>query len=369
MISISLSVQHVVASPACLCGKAMEPVASQLTIYTNTARAIAPQNRLIASDGSQYSTSSGSSERNTDSLRGASYTTEKLRGSLGSASNLLTQASSDLSRIGDALDEIESLIEIAEESPDLSAQQRAQLNSQIEDYLGEIDDIAANSSFDGRNLLDADQTISVQVGSGTSSDNRINVELYASSTEDLATGLSSIDLTDGSGVSNARALIDEAQQALRDRETSLSADRGSLAVAQDQNRVSQVAGDNIVQAQLAASETSGAEDIRARISENLQAYLGDIATQLASQTVSIGGFSLPEPRPDPFLEQNDRPVFDPNADKRDPLAQETFGQSPDANTRQSYSTPVFGGYDSGGHATSNSGGGADRSQNRVSVDA
>jgi flagellin len=346
----------------------MEPLASQLTIYTSTARAIAPQNRLIASDESQIATPSGSSERQNNFLRGANYTAEKLRGSLGNASDLLTQASGDLSRIGDALDEVESLIEIAEENPNLSAQQRAQLNAQIDDYLTEIDDIAANSNYDGRNLLDQDQTISVQ--SGSSSDNQIDVELYASSSEDLATGLSSVDLSDNAGVSNARALVDEAQQSLRDREISLSADRGSLSIAQDQNRVAQLAGDNILQAQLAASNGSEVEDVRARISENLQAYLGNIATQLANQTVTVGGFSLPEPQPDPFLEQNDRPAFDPNAEDGTPFGTEFLGQASNRNTPpQSYRTTGFGGYDQGGNATSGNGGGAERQASRVSVDA
>ncbi|MFV1852534.1 MAG: hypothetical protein ACMZ66_17755 [Thalassospira sp.] len=357
----------------------MEPLASQLTIYTNTARAIAPQNRLIASDSSQFSTDAQANDRSTNSLRAASYTSEQLRGSLGSASDLLSQASSDLSRIGDALDEIDALVETAENTTDLSRQQRAQLNAQIEDFLTEIDDIAANSTFDGQNLLDQDQTITLQVGSGTSSSNRLDVDLYASSSEDLATGLSSIDLSDDAGVADARALVDEAQGALRDREIALAANQGSLSTASEQNRVSQVAGENILQAQLAASESSSREATQASITENLQAYLGDISSQLASQTVSVGGFSLPEPRPDPFLEQNDRPVFDPNADEDDgygsSYGDDFFGTTIGSGTGgsgQPFSTPSFGGYDSGGNGTSggsNGGGGADRQATRVSVEA
>ncbi|MDC7233405.1 MAG: amidohydrolase family protein, partial [Spirochaetales bacterium] len=243
-------------------------------------------------------------------------------------------------------DEIEALIKTAEENSTLSRQQRAQLNAQIEDYLTTIYDIAANSTYDGRNLLAEDQTITVQAGSGTSSDNRINVDLYASSADDLAAGLSSIDLSDAAGVTDARTRIDEAQQALRDREISLAADGGSISIARDQNRISQVAGDNIVQAQLAANDASATDDVQARISENLQAYLGDIASQLANQTVTVGGFALPEPQPDPFLEQNDRPVFDPNAEDGTPYGTEFPGQSTDSTARpQPFRTTGFGGYD------------------------
>lgn len=352
----------------------MEPLASQLTIYTNTARAIAPQNRLIAPDSSQFSTDPQANDRSADSLRAASYTSEQLRGSLGNASDLLSQASSDLSRIGDALDEIDALVETAENNTDLSRQQRAQLNAQIEDFLTEIDDVAANSTFDGQNLLDQDRTITLQVGSGTSSSNRLDVELYASSSEDLATGLSSIDLSDDAGVANARALVDEAQGALRDREIALAANQGSLSTAGEQNRLSQVAGDNILQAQLAASESSTRETTQASITENLQAYLGDISAQLASQTVLVGGISLPEPRPDPFLEQDDTPAFDPNAEEGDEFGSggdDFFGTTIGGTSRgtQPFSAPSFGGYDSGGNGTSGGGGGTERQATRVSVDA
>ncbi|MBP3127019.1 hypothetical protein [Thalassospira sp. ER-Se-21-Dark] len=349
----------------------MEPLASQLPIYTSTARAIAPQNRLIASESSQFSANNQNTNRNTDPLRSAGSTNAQLNRSLGSAGELLGQASTDISRIGDALDEIDALVTVAEENSDLSTQQRAQLNAQIEDYLTRIDDIAANSNFEGRDLLTSDQTITLQVGSGTSSDNRIDVELSASSSEDLATGLSAINVSDSTGVSNARALVDEAQQALRDREISVSADQGSLRTAQDQNRVSQVAGENIVQAQLAASAPSGREDAQANIAQNLQAYLGDISAQLASQTVAVGGIALPEPRPDPVPEQEEDPFFDPTAEDDDQSQSQDFlGQSvPDSGTTRPLATTGFGGYDSGGNGTSGGSGRADRPANRISVEA
>ena len=350
----------------------METLASQLPIYTNTARTIAPQNRLIASDSSQFSAENQNTDRSADSFRNAGYTSAQLNGSLGSAGALLGQASNDLSRIGDALDEIDALVTIAEENGDLSTQQRAQLNAQIEDYLTRIDDIAANSSFEGRDLLASDQTITLQVGTGTSSDNRIDIDLSASGSEDLASGLSEINVSDSAGVSNARTLVDQAQEALRDREISVAADQGSLRTAQDQNRVSQVAGENIVQAQLAASQTSGRDDAQARISENLQAYLGDISTQLASQSVTVGGFTLPEPRPDPLPEPEENTILDPDAeddgtsDDQEFLAQTGQGGA----TAQPFATPAFGGYDSGGNGTSAGGGGAERAAaNRVSVEA
>lgn len=357
----------------------MEPLGSQLPIYTNTARAIAPQNRLIDSDAIQPSQSSSRSDRNADFLRNANYAFENLRGSLGGASELLSQASTDLSRIGDALDEIDALVEFAEENSDLSKQQRAQLTAQIEDYLADIDGIAANSSFKDKNLLAEDQTITLQVGSGTSSDNQIDVELFASASEDLATGLSSIDLSDNTAVANARTLVDQAQEALRDREISLSSDRGSLAVAQDQNRISQVAGDTVLQAQIAASQNDPAAETQARISENLQAYLGNISAQLENQTVTVGGFGLPEPKSDPLPERVEDPyAFDPfapnteNQDQQFGFTQQPAGErtAPQSRSQPAFTGPVFSGYDSGGNGTSaHSGSSSGGSSNRVSVEA
>jgi flagellin len=350
----------------------MESLASQLTIYTNTARAIAPQNRLAAFDSSQTSTDRQTNNFSSDSLRSANSTSASLATSLSSSRDLIEQASTDLSRIGDALDEIDALVEAAENN-DLSILQRGQLSAQIEDYLTQIDDIAASSNFDGQDLLNADQTITLQVGTGTSYSNQLDLDLYASSSEDLATGLSSIDVSDDAAVSNARTLVDEAQEALRDREIALAADQGSLSTAQNQNRLSQVAGENILQAQLAASAPGAADDAQARIAENLHAYLGNISTQLASQTVTVGGFSLPEPRPDPFIEQDDAQVYDPTAEEDDVLGT-NFGQTNfgptigGGNTGQPFGTPAFGGYDSGGNGTSG-GSGAERPARQVSVEA
>ena len=115
-----------------------------------------------------------------------------------------------------------------------------------------------------------------------------------------------------------------------------------------------------------ANDASATDDVQARISENLQAYLGDIASQLANQTVTVGGFALPEPQPDPFLEQNDTAAFDLNSDDETGFGGTTPNSPAGIRTT---STPVFGGYDSGGQATSSGGGSNTQRPSRVSVDA
>ncbi|MCC9624395.1 hypothetical protein LPB41_22150 [Thalassospira sp. MA62] len=352
----------------------MEPLASPYPVYTRTAREIAPQNRLSAPEQSQNSAASSSNNRQTDLLRGSSNTFANLQGSLGSASDLVGQASRDLSRIGTVLDDIDALVRTAEENSNLSTRQRAQIDAQIEDFLTEIDDIASNSNFDGEDLLNADRTVTLQVGSGTGSDNRIDVELFASDSESLAAGLSSISVADDSTLADARTLVDAAQDAVRTREISLSSDQGSIETARDQNRLAQAGNETILQAQLAASETTSREDTRAQISENLQAYLGNIANQLAELTVSVGGVALPEPRPDPVPE----PEADQTGLVYDPTQQDDtppFGTLP-GTPIGGIGSPSFGGYDSGGNGQAigdtNSGlagGSATRGASRVSFDA
>src|SRR5690606_33416063 len=192
----------------------LQAVGSPYPVYTNTARAIAPQQRLLASVDTIQSSNAQNSSRSNDALRNSGSASQNLRGSLGHADDLLKTAADDLSRIGSTLDEIDTLVTSVENNSSLSRTERAFISSQIQDYLEQIDDIAASSNYDGRNLLDSDQTLELQIGSGTTSNDRLNVELYASGSDDLAPGLSSIDISDDAAVSSARDLVDAAQEAL-----------------------------------------------------------------------------------------------------------------------------------------------------------
>ena len=356
----------------------MQAVGSPYPVYTDTARAIAPQQRLLASVDTIQSSNAQNSSRSNDALRNSGSASQNLRGSLGRADDLLKTADDDLSRIGSALDEIDTLVTSVENNSSLSRTERAFISSQIQDYLEQIDDIAASSNYDGQNLLDSDRTIELQIGSGTTSSDRLNVEFFASGTEELATGLSAIDVSDDAAVSNARDLVDAAQEELSSRELSLQADRQSISGAADRSRVSQVVGDNILQAQLAAAEPNIADQARSGIVEAFQGYLDEVSAQLQYQTVTVGGISLPEPRPEPVTERDDPFAYDPNADPFNRDDTEYF--TPDARTNTS-NPPLstgFDGYDSNGSGTgiggassggSGAGGASGTSGSRVSIEA
>jgi len=355
----------------------LQAVGSPYPVYTDTARAIAPQNRLLASVESIQSNNSPNTSLSNDALRNSSAASRSLRGSLDRADDFLKVAADDLSRIGSALDEVDTLVSSVENNPSLSRVERGFITAQIQDYLDQIDEIATSSNYDGKNLLDSDQTIELQIGSGTSSGNRLNVELYASGTEGLATGLSAIDISDDAGVSNARDRVDAAQEALSNREISLQADRESIAGAADRSRVSEVAGNNILQAQLAATEPGDADQVRRGIIEAFQGYLGEISARLQDQTVTIGGISLPEPQPgpEPVTERDDPFAYDPNADPFGRDDGQYFAPTTGRNTTDPVPFSTFGGYDSNGGGTGiggtlSGGGGADQSSApRVSIEA
>tara|TARA_R110000868_G_scaffold166960_1_gene401188 strand:- start:24376 stop:25476 length:1101 start_codon:yes stop_codon:yes gene_type:complete len=339
----------------------LQAVGSPFPVYTNTARAIAPQTRLLASVDSIQNNNSTTFLRSNDALRSSNSASQNLRGSLGGADDLLKTAVDDLSKIGSVLDEIDVLVTSVEENPSLSRTERGFISSQIQDYLEQIDDIAANSNYDGRNLLDSDQTIVLQTGTRTTSSDRLNVELYASGADDLATGLSAIDVSDDTAVTNARDLVDAARGALSSRETSLRADRESIAGATDRSRVAQIASDNILQAQLAASEPDGNDQLRSQITEALQGYLGEVSARLQDQTVTVGGISLPEPRPeqqsDPVTERDDPFAYDPNdyPSNNDPFGQSEPEYFTDNDQNSAYTPPTtttgFGGYNHNGGGT------------------
>lgn len=355
----------------------MQAVGSPYPVYTDTARAIAPQNRWLASVDSIQSRNSQNSGLVADALRHSSAASRNLRGVLGHADDFLEVAADDLSRIGTALDEVDTLVSSVENNPSLSRVERGFITAQIQDYLDQIDEIAASSNYDGKNLLDSDQTIEVQIGSGTSSGNRLNVELYASGTEGLAAGLSAIDISDDAAVSNARDRVDAAQEALSNREISLQSDREAIAGAADRSRVSEVAGDNIVQAQLAASQPGGADQARRGIIEAFQGYLGEISARLQDQTVTVGGISLPEPGPgpEPVAQRDDPFAYDPNADPFGRNDGPYFAPTTGRNTNDPIPSNAFGGYDSNGGGTgiggalSGSGGASQSSAPRISIEA
>ena len=134
------------------------------------------------------------------------------------AVSLLTTAANALSGIADKLDTLAGLAADAADSS-LSSQDRARLDSQFQAVKGEIDDLAANTQFDGINLLAGDGSggalqIDYQVGTGSGGANRIEVRIGDASTAGLSASLASADLTTAANAGAAAGAVTDAQDAL-----------------------------------------------------------------------------------------------------------------------------------------------------------
>lgn len=134
------------------------------------------------------------------------------------ASSLLSTAADALSTIADKLDTLSSLADDAADTT-LSAQDRAQLDTDFQTVKGEIDDLAAATRFDGIGLLSGDGSggplqIAYQVGTGTSDASRIQIEMGDATTSGLSATLASADVRTAAGAASAADAVSEAQEAL-----------------------------------------------------------------------------------------------------------------------------------------------------------
>lgn len=134
------------------------------------------------------------------------------------AVSLLTTARDALSQIADKLGTLAGLAADAADTS-LSSQDRAQINSQFQTVKGEINDLAANTQFDGINLLAGNGSggaleIDYQVGTGSSAANKIDVQIGDASTAGLSASLASADLTTSADASAAANAVTDAQEAL-----------------------------------------------------------------------------------------------------------------------------------------------------------
>jgi flagellin len=111
-----------------------------------------------------------------------------------------------------------------------SSSDRAALNTEVQDLLAENTRLAANTTFNGVQLLDGSlSNASFQIGSGTSANDRVSVTINSLASTALAT--SSISVTD---VASAQAAIANTDLAL----TTVNTARAALGAVQ--NRFSSV---------------------------------------------------------------------------------------------------------------------------------
>jgi len=121
------------------------------------------------------------------------------------------------------------LRELAVQSADggLSDTDRAAIDAEAQQLLEEIDRTAESTEFNGQELLaGSEQNVELQVGSGTTADNRIAVTTGGIGTESL--GLDTVDLSTAEGAQAAIGAIDAAQSTVSERRATLGAQSNRL---------------------------------------------------------------------------------------------------------------------------------------------
>jgi flagellin len=188
------------------------------------------------------------------------------------AVSLLATASAALAGIADRLDILAGLAEDAVDSS-LSSQERARLDTQFQTVKSEIDDLAANTQFDGIKLLAGDGgdgalRIDYEVGTGSGGANRIEIRIGDASTTGLSASLASADLMTAASAGSAADAVDEADEALGSIQGTVTGDiarAGSAYLAlQDQAAVNENARRSLVDPTVAA-------DLARRTAEQVKA--------------------------------------------------------------------------------------------------
>ena len=171
---------------------------------------------------------------------------------------LLQVAQAALKLIDPLVDELQSLAAQAADS-DLSDHERAILDFQCKEKRDEIDAIANDANFQGQQLLAADKTFSVKVGSGDSSDDSFDITLLSALSGSLATGLDTASLDSFSNAQSAQTLAETAQNAIADRLSSVSGNLKRLGYA----------AQNLSSERAATLELAEARQLAMRVSDEL----------------------------------------------------------------------------------------------------
>lgn len=130
--------------------------------------------------------------------------------------SLSQTAESGLTQIADTLVRLKELsIQIS--SGTFGTDDQINANTEYQALLSQIDNIAISSSFNGINLLDSTSTVSIQVGTTNTTNNRIDINLIDATTATLGVTGSDILSTD-----NARTAMDVIDTAIKTIATGLS---------------------------------------------------------------------------------------------------------------------------------------------------
>ncbi len=159
------------------------------------------------------------------------------------------------------------------------------LDQEFQALQSEVARIAAATTFNGKQILGTDSTMSFQIGAGTSTDNQISVTTVTGDFSALVTGLA---VSDTGGATGAMDAIDTALNTVSDARAGLGALQsrfeGVVTQLQSQNENIQAARGRILDADY-ASETANLA--RAQILQQAGTAMLAQANQLGSSVLTL----------------------------------------------------------------------------------
>lgn len=198
-----------------------------------------------------------SREAEADSSRGASVAQLADRG---------------LEKIEDRLDRLQELAQEAEDSS-IGADRRAVINAEFDQLRGEIDDIVAETTFEGEGLLDATETVSFATGAGN--EDSISFELLDATVDGL--GLSAVTLDTSGDATTALAAVEAAQTQVVSARAGVD---GTLASVQDRANLVAAQTEDLEAAQ---REAEDAEESQASAQELAEAVIANDQAAIRAQ--------------------------------------------------------------------------------------
>lgn len=147
----------------------------------------------------------------------------------GQAGSMLQIADGGMARVNDLLTQMKSLA-VQAGSGQLSATDRASLNTEFQSLSSEVDRISGSTDFGGTKLLDGSAgTTSVKVGDGTSASDNVTVALGSTSTTALS--INGTDIATQAGADAANAAIGNAIDQIQTMRAGVGASENRLDFA------------------------------------------------------------------------------------------------------------------------------------------
>lgn len=186
-----------------------------------------------------------------NSLKSTSSGLEQANRNIASAQGALNIAGG---AVNSSIEQLQSMRDLAVQAANgtLNASDRANLQSQFQQGTENLDDIAANTNFNGNSLLDGSYSSNVQVGAEAGQQSSVSIGNLSAS----ALGVSGLNINTQEGAEDAIEAIDAAIAQATSEASSIGASQNALEYRENANAIAQ---ENIEAARSQAEDADIAE--------------------------------------------------------------------------------------------------------------